>query len=430
MGINKKVKAEGKTNSNVTSKRQDDTETAKQAMQRDCHTPETFFFASVVTALCGAVLHIAADIFQQYQPVFPFVPVVWCALALHTLVPVIIVAAGVCNIAGFAVFQLFRGGLNFVLLQTVGYFVWCLSLLVTSFYVLSLRAGTSATHYGVLSLSGCFSLFANVILLRSLNQFRADEDEPTAWLKKSPNAETILVVLLQCVQVLNCLVASAVFSAAHLCAVSFVVLHAISIHIVHGIIGRKHTPGYQLFMPFQGTIASILTASCGWASAVVSMYAAVALINGPAVSPQPRVFLLLMALGCGSVVCLLVHTRLMAPTKPAPPRTLLATYGCMLLTLVSALHATIVGVSCWQSDFTQPHSDSLLFGVLSTAYYGGPRRAGIPAVVSGDRYCCIWRFIQLLAALPGKLRFFAPPRAGMGRPRICGAFGNRGVDVE
>ena len=304
----------------LEKRRQDDTETAKQAMQRDCHTPETFFFASVVTALCGAVLHIAADIFQQYQPVFPFVPVVWCALALHTLVPVLIVAAGVCNIAGFAVFQLFRGGLNFVLLQTVGYFVWCLSLLVTSFYVLSLRAGTSATHYGVLSLSGCFSLFANVILLRSLNQFRADEDEPTAWLKKSPNAETAFVLFLNLGIGVVCMGAVAFPALSRIGALlvaSFVLISALVIHLV---IGWKHTPGYQLFMPFQGTIASIITASCGWASTALSLYVAVALINGPAVSPQPRVFLLLMALGCGSVVCLLVHTRLMAPTRPAPLR--------------------------------------------------------------------------------------------------------------
>ncbi|EAN99252.1 diacylglycerol acyltransferase, putative [Trypanosoma cruzi] len=305
------------------------------------------------------LLNILADVFQSRAPEFPLVPTITTSVGLNVLCAFLTLLLGRLSFRGFYFYQPFAGGQSFVVMQGFGYGILVVSSVLLFFYVEQIGTTLAVFRYGTLTVLGCFSALADIILMTSLlffvpTRYRggrgtktshvATDDAAVWWhdLSASPNCE-IGIVASFCLAILMCSSFAEYYPRIRrMSSVVGAVLLSLGLFITHVVVGHTYTPGYRLFMPNAGTFRMSLMQAFGWFLAFATLHLEMILYEaGPSAYSSWHILC-----GLGSVISLstlLLFIRLHRfPASTQSEISLVGEYGPMVLTLTSSIHAAVV----------------------------------------------------------------------------------------
>lgn len=319
------------------------------------------FRVSWLLAACFAVVLFGlADVFQDFEPVFPLRPVLVIAFASHVLAAVLSVCSGAADIPGFKVFMPFRGGAPFVTTQALGYASFSAVLVAgIGYWTLLLPSANPPRMRGVLWACAVLSAFGNGLLHYSRKVFDPSASFGTGVSKSRAFGEVLLVFILAGLHAV-CGVAAELLPQVRLSAsIAGVTVHFACGVLVHVVVGWRYTKGYRLFSPFAGSWRSVFTQATAWTWWSAMLLVGMVLVEHPQI--VPRAHALHAVGGVAGNIALLMHTQTMQTHQPSSA-SFVARDGRFVLSAMSTCIS--IYVLC-----TTPFLGSSFGPVLKTTYF-------------------------------------------------------------
>eukprot|EP01012_Entosiphon_sulcatum_P049529 TRINITY_DN68154_c0_g1_i1.p1 TRINITY_DN68154_c0_g1~~TRINITY_DN68154_c0_g1_i1.p1 ORF type:complete len:1335 (-),score=175.27 TRINITY_DN68154_c0_g1_i1:16-4020(-) len=252
--------------------------------------PVAAFNAQVLLALSlllGCVslaLFVLVDVFKEYRPQFPDVPLLF--IALVTMLTATPLAHSSCRLANpqFTFWAPFQGGTTYVVLQGAGWLLYAVGGMLSVTCAYGLHASLIRAD-GVIVACGGVGFAAVIVIACSVHYY-----QPQAPVSAAAQADLFPKVGLSREDRLVLILSAAAFSQfvfidfmkdhgwVHPLTLFAVLGNVVSAVATHVFNGRRRHSEYLLWQPFRGGFKFIIMQAIGWSGFSISLYISIGLV--------------------------------------------------------------------------------------------------------------------------------------------------------